>query len=91
MQEGSAEGTGPATEEPRPFSRAVLVVEYEEGGELVRAITAAMDHINGRALANIQGSLRAYVLTPEVFKSIRTVCKLKAFLVLLVSISPAVS
>lgn len=70
LQEGSAERTGPATEEPRPFSRAVLVVEYEEGGALVRAITAAMDHINGRALANIHGSLRAYVLTPEVFKSI---------------------
>lgn len=66
LQEGSAERTGPATEEPRPFSRAVLVVEYEEGGTVVRAITAAMDHINGRALANIQGSLRAYVLTPEV-------------------------
>lgn len=43
-----------------------MVVEYEDGGALVRKITAAMDNINGRALANIQGSLRAYVLTPEV-------------------------
>lgn len=42
------------------------MVEYEEGGALVQQITAAMDHINGRALVNVQGSLRSYVLTPEV-------------------------
>lgn len=66
LREGSAERTGPATEELRPFSRAVLVVEYEEGGVLVQQVTAAMDQINSRALVNVQGSLRAYVLTPEV-------------------------
>ncbi|CAM9197164.1 unnamed protein product, partial [Hapterophycus canaliculatus] len=65
LLEGSAERTGPATEEPPPFSRAVVVVEYEDGGALVRKLTAAMENINSRALANIQGSLRAYVLTPE--------------------------
>ncbi|CAN0241752.1 unnamed protein product, partial [Ectocarpus sp. 12 AP-2014] len=65
LEEGSAERTGPATEEPRQFSRAVFVVEYEEGGALTRDVTAAMDLINGRALNNIQGSLRAYVLSPE--------------------------
>lgn len=42
------------------------MVEYEKGGALVQRITAAMDQINGRALVNVQGSLRAYVLTPEV-------------------------
>lgn len=66
LEEGSAERTGPATEEPRLFTRAVLVVEYEEGGELVRDITVAMDQINGRALKNVQGSLRAYRFTQEV-------------------------
>ncbi|CAB1098443.1 unnamed protein product [Ectocarpus sp. CCAP 1310/34] len=65
LEEGSAERTGPATEEPRPFSRAIFVVEYEEGGALTRDVTAAMDSINGRALNNIRGSLRAYVLSPE--------------------------
>ena len=46
--------------------RAVFVVEYEEGGALVREVTAAMDQINGQALKYIQGSLRAYRLTLEV-------------------------
>lgn len=41
-------------------------MEYEEGGGVLRKITAAMDEINGRALADVQGSLRAYVFTPEV-------------------------
>lgn len=66
LQEGSAEGTGPATEPGRFFTRAVFVVGYEEGGPLVREVTAAMDKINGRALKGVQGSLRAYRLTPEV-------------------------
>lgn len=66
LQEGSAERTGPATEEPRPFTRAVLVVEYEEGGPLIREITTVMDKINGRALKGAQGSLRSYRLTTEV-------------------------
>ena len=66
LEEGSAERTGPATREPRPFTRAALVVGYEEGGSVLREVTAAMDEINGRALADVQGSLRAYVFTPEV-------------------------
>lgn len=41
-------------------------MEYEEGGGVLRKITSAMDEINGRALADVQGSLRAYVFTPEV-------------------------
>lgn len=65
LEEGSAERTGPATEELRPFARAVYVVEYEQGGALVRQISTVMDKINGRAFGNIQGSLRAYRLTPE--------------------------
>lgn len=66
LQEGSAEGTGPATEEPRPFARAVFVVEYEEGGRLVHEVISSLDQINGRALKDVQGSLRAYRLTEEV-------------------------
>lgn len=50
------------------------MVEYEEGGALVQQITAAMDQINGRALVNVQGSLRAYVLTPEVTIIVLTAC-----------------
>lgn len=66
LEEGSAEGTGPATEEPRPFARAVFVVEYEEGGRLVREVTSSLDQINGRALKDVQGTLRAYRFTEEV-------------------------
>lgn len=65
LQEGSAECTGPATEKLRPFTRAVYVVEYEQGGALMREVTAAMNATNGRALGNVQGSLQAYQLTEE--------------------------
>lgn len=65
LAEGTAEGTGPSTEEPRPFTRIVFVVEYEGGGQLVHGLATAMDEVNGRALGNVQGSLRSYRLTAE--------------------------
>lgn len=38
----------------------------------MREVTSAIDAINGRALTNIQGSLRSYRFTPEVrFVSVR--------------------
>ncbi|CAM9857076.1 unnamed protein product, partial [Discosporangium mesarthrocarpum] len=50
LEEGSAEGTGPATEAPRLFSRAVLVLEYNRGGNILREVNSAMERVNLEAL-----------------------------------------
>ena len=65
LVENGGEFIGATTLAPRPFGRALFVFEYGNV-PLLRAVMAAMDAINTKALGKtIQGSLRSHQLSPE--------------------------